>query len=148
MVNLADGSASTDAATVGQVQSAEAQARSYAQSQDQQILRSAMDYTDTRFDALSAQVQGFSADVTRRVDRLDGRVDRIGAMGAAMAQMTASAAAIDAKNRIAVGYGHLGGASAMAIGYQQQLTDTLSVTLGGSFSGSETTYGGGFGFGW
>ena len=87
--------------------------------------------------------------VDRRMDRQDRRIDGVGAMGAAMAQMTAGAAAMHRDNRIAAGLGTQNGESALAIGYQRSIADGgAAVTIGSAFTRDDVSFGAGIGFGW
>ena len=94
-------------------------------------------YTDSRLD-------GFQSNL----GRLGIRLDHVGAMNMAMAQMTASAASIRQDNRIAIGLGVYGGSTGVAMGYQRAIGNKGSLTLGGAFSGNEVAGGAGVGFGW
>lgn len=69
-------------------------------------------------------------------------------MGAAMSNMTASAAGVHTQNRIAVGVGNYKGKSAFAVGYQRALSERSVVTFGGAFNGDDTSVGAGAAFGW
>ena len=69
-------------------------------------------------------------------------------MGSAMSLMTASAAGIEAPNRLAVGYGHQGGENAVSIGYQRLVKANTTFTIGGSFSNGDSSIGAGLGVGW
>jgi hypothetical protein len=115
---------------------------------DTQTLNSARSYADTRFDALSNQWEGFQTDVWNRLEATDRRINRTGAMQTAMAQMAASAAGIRTPNRVAVGVGYQEGEQALSIGYQRAIGERTTLTLGGAFSGEESTVGAGLGFGW
>jgi autotransporter adhesin len=82
------------------------------------------------------------------LDRQDRRIARVGAMSAAMANMTASAAGVRSANRIAVGVGNYRGANALALGYQRALSDRAVITFGGAFDGEDSQLGAGAAFGW
>ena len=107
-------------------------------------LTSANAYTDGQIKAVM-QVQ---EDFTARMNQQDRRIDREGAMQSAMSMMTASAAGIDAPNRLAAGTGFQGGEAALSIGYQHAFGDTKTLTIGASTTDSETTWGVGYGIGW
>lgn len=79
----------------------------------------------------------------------DVRIDRVGALGAAMVGMAASASAVESgTTRIGVAAGTYGGKHALSIGVQRRFGPRVAMTLGGAFSGSERsgTVGVGFGF--
>ena len=96
------------------------------------------------------QLDGAIAGVNSRIDRLDTRVDEMGAMSSAQAQMAMSTAGLLGNNRLGVGIGAQNGQSALALGYQRvygQGTRTLS--FGGSASTRGTvSVGAGAGFSW
>ncbi|ALN65491.1 yadA-like C-terminal region family protein [Lysobacter antibioticus] len=137
VANVAPGSASTDAANLGQVQDS---------------LRSANAYTDSRVtQALAASTQAVDElrdDMNWRFHQQDRRINQLGAMTSAMVQMSASAAGLGVRNRIAVGAGFQGGERALSIGYQRAISERATVTVGGAFSRSQRSAGLGFGFGW
>ena len=150
--NVADGQDDDDAVNVGQMNGGDAatlvEARDYADAGDAQTLSSARDYTDSRFDAMTAEWDGFRDDVWDRLDETDRRINQTGAMNTAMGQMAASAAGIRTQNRVAVGVGFQEGEKALAIGYQRAIGERATITVGGAFSGDESTVGAGVGFGW
>lgn len=138
VANVADGAAPTDAANVRQVQNGDAQTLSQANA-----------YTDSRIQALNLDLPGFRREIDDRFANQDKRISRVGAMGTAMAQMTASAAGIRAPNRLAVGTGVQGGHAAFAVGYQRAIGDNATFTIGGAISGDgEDSVGAGYGVGW
>ncbi|MGB7193051.1 MAG: ESPR-type extended signal peptide-containing protein [Collimonas pratensis] len=96
------------------------------------------------------QLDGAIAGVNDRIDRLDTRVDEMGAMSSAQAQMAMSTAGLLGNNRLGVGIGAQNGQSALALGYQRvygQGTRTLS--FGGAASTRGTvSFGAGAGFAW
>src|SRR5690606_38217346 len=102
IANVAAGTADTDAANVGQVNTAAAQ-----------TLSSANAYTDQQFAVWNDNFEAFRGDVERRFHDVDRRLDRQGAMGAAMLNMATSAAGIRTQNRVGVGVGFQGGESAL-----------------------------------
>lgn len=89
--------------------------------------------------------------VDYRLGAMDGRLNRVGAMGMASAMMTGSAASIPGKNKVSMGFGNYNGQNAFAIGYQRAFVTKrnrpMALTLGASFSGSERSVGAGFAFG-
>jgi autotransporter adhesin len=88
-------------------------------------------------------------DIDRRIDRQDKRIDGLGAMTAAMAQMSAGAAAVQRDNRVAAGIGTQNGETALALGYQRSLrAGGAALTLGAAFTGDDASIGAGVGFGW
>jgi hypothetical protein len=133
--NVAEGQADTDAVNVGQMNRA-----------DTQTLSAARSYTDTRFDAMQTEWGAFQDDVWRRMGQTDKRIDKQGAMNAAMMQMGMNAGGSRSRRgRVAVGAGWQAGQRAMAIGYAKPIGDRASVSLGAAFSGNERSAGLGFG---
>lgn len=130
----------------------EAAVRSDMAAGDAATLSSANAYTDTRFNqvaSLSDDFNAFRSNVDQRLHDQDGRIDRVGALGAAMVGMVASAAAVEGgRTRVGVAAGSYGGKQALSVGVQQRIGSRAAMTLGGAFSGSErsATVGVGFGF--
>lgn len=94
-------------------------------------------------------VDTLQSQVNQRFDQLDNRVNRVGAMNAAMTTMVASAAGLQTDNRMAIGTGLYRGQTALAIGYQRKVGSRATVTIGGSTAGgSEYNVGVGAGYGW
>ncbi|WP_426687433.1 YadA-like family protein [Rhodanobacter ginsengiterrae] len=79
---------------------------------------------------------------------MDKRVNQVGAMGTAMAQMAFSTQGINSPNRVGVGVGGYGGQAALSVGYSRQLSPKANLTFGAAVSGNETSGGVGVGFGW
>ena len=148
IANVAAGTADTDAANVGQVNAATAQSRSYTDTVATQTLSSANAYTDQQFAVWNDNFDAFRGDVERRFHEVDRRMDRQGAMGAAMLNMATSAAGVRTQNRVGVGVGFQGGESALSVGYQRAISERATITFGGAFSGDEKSVGVGAGFGW
>ena len=141
VANVADGAAGTDAVNVRQMQA-----------QSVTTLNQANAYTDQRVSEIVAvpmqaieDLRGQVEDEFRQTDR---RINRHGAMNAAMIHMASSAANIQTMNRVSVGAGYSEGQEALAVGYQRQLKPNVSVSLGAAFSGSEQSAGAGIGIGW
>jgi hypothetical protein len=133
--NLGDGVAQTDAVNVRQLDSARAQAVDLARA-----------YADTRMQALEAQWSDFQDDVWQRMGQTEQRIDRQGAMNAAMMQMGMNAGGSRSpRGRVAVGVGMQSGQKAMAVGYAKPVGERASFSLGASFSGNEKSAGVGFG---
>ena len=137
VTNVAAGTAATDAANVGQMQAGDAA-----------TLASARGYTDQRMTLLNDDFTRLRSQVDQQFAEVDHRFDQMGAMNAAMVNMATSAAGIRTDNRIGVGVGFQNGASAVSIGYQRALSDRATVTIGGAFSGDDSSVGAGVGFGW
>ncbi|MGM3274622.1 YadA family autotransporter adhesin [Ralstonia sp. 24A2] len=94
-------------------------------------------------------VDTLQSQVNQRFDQLDNRVNRVGAMNAAMTTMVASAAGLQTDNRMAIGTGLYRGQTALAVGYQRKVGSRATVTIGGSTAGgSEYNVGIGAGYGW
>ena len=109
-------------------------------------------YTDQKFEQAiavpMAAIEDLEERVGERFDETDRRIDKMGAMNAAMLNMATSAAGIRTPNRMGVGVGFSGGEEAMSIGYQRAFNDRATMTIGGAFSDSESSVGVGVGFGW
>lgn len=133
IAHVADATEATDAVNKGQLDRGVA---------------SANHYTDAKMDALNDSFQGLRGEVDGRLRNMDRRIDRQGAMSAAMLNMATSAAGIRTDNRVGVGVGFQGSESALSVGYQRALSDRATVTLGGAFSGDDASVGFGAGFGW
>ncbi|KHK55436.1 hypothetical protein PI87_13900 [Ralstonia sp. A12] len=98
---------------------------------------------------IQQSVDTLQSQVNQRFDQLDSRVNRVGAMNAAMTTMVASAAGLQTDNRIAIGTGLYRGQTALAVGYQRKVGSRATVTIGGSTAGgSEYNVGVGAGYGW
>jgi len=135
VTNVAAGTGATDAANVGQMQAG-----------DTATLSSARGYTDQRFQALNDQFSDLSDQLGARLDHQDSRIDKEGAMNAAMMNMAINAAnSRSPRGRIGAGIGWQGGEAAMSVGYSKQVGEHASFSLGGAFSGSEQSVGAGFG---
>ncbi|WP_179403844.1 YadA-like family protein [Burkholderia guangdongensis] len=94
-------------------------------------------------------VDNLQSQVDRRFDQMNGRMNRLGAMNAAMSTMVASAAALRTDNSVAIGTGLYRGQAALAIGYQRKIAGRMAVTISGSTAGSaEYSVGMGAGYGW
>lgn len=120
IANVAAGTQATDAVNLAQMRAGDAQS-----------LEAAKAYTDAR------------------IGSFDVRLDRVGALNAAMVGMAASAAAVESgATRVGIAAGTYGGKSAVSIGVQRRFGTRVAMTLGGAFSGSERsgTVGVGFGF--
>ena len=76
----------------------------------------------------------------------DRRINRSGAMNAAMVQMGMNAAGSRSpRGRVAVGVGFQEGEKALAVGYAKAIGERASISFGASFSGDEKSAGVGFG---
>ena len=76
-------------------------------------------YADQRYSALSDSFAAHRGEVDDRFHRQDQRIDRQGAMNAAMLNMATSAAGLRTQNRVGVGAGFQSGQSALSLGYQR-----------------------------
>jgi autotransporter adhesin len=141
VVNVADGTEATDAANVRQVQAGDAA-----------TLTQSKAYTDARFEevlaAPMAAIDDLRGEMGSRLREQDQRIDKMGAMNAAMLNMATSAAGIRTPNRMAVGVGWSGSEQALSVGYQRAFSDRMTMTVGGAFSDDESSAGVGVGFGW
>src|SRR5262249_23614598 len=82
-------------------------------------------HTDSKVQAMSADI----SDRTGEVDvleangsKLGGRLDRGGALSAAMSQMSSAGAANSNGSRVSAGFGNYHGKSAFAVGFQSNLS--------------------------
>lgn len=113
-----------------------------------QGVASANNYTDGKFAALNDSFDLLRSDIGKQLRHMDRRIDRQGAMGAAMLNMAVSAAGVRTANRMGVGIGFQGGESALSLGYQRALSERATLTVGGAFSSDDSSVGIGAGFGW
>ena len=85
-------------------------------------------------------------DLDHRLHHQDRRIDRMGAMNAAMLNMAINAAGSQSdRGRIAVGAGFQGGEQGLSIGYGRRIGRTASFSIGGAFASGEKSAGIGFG---
>lgn len=133
LTHVAEGSEATDGVNKAQL--------------DREIA-SARTYTDTRVQSVNDSFDIFKGEVDGRLHHMDRRIDRQGAMSAAMLNMATSTAGIHTANRVGVGVGFQGGESALSLGYQRAISERATVTLGGAMSGDDASVGFGAGFGW
>jgi autotransporter adhesin len=141
VVNVAEGTAATDAVNVRQMSNQAAvtlnQANAYTDQQVNQIV------------ALPMQaIEDLRGEVNDEFRATDQRINRQGAMTAAMVHMASSAANIQTLNRVSVGAGYAEGEEALAVGYQRLVKRNVSLSVGAAFSGSEQSAGVGIGIGW
>jgi autotransporter adhesin len=150
ITNVAAGTAATDGANVGQVDQAVATAKSYADQGDAATLNSAKQYTDQKFgDVVSGGAfDQYKSQVDHRFNDLNDRLNKVGAMGAAMSQMAFSTQGVSGDNRLGVGVGGYKGQGAMSVGYSRSLSPKATLTFGAAISGGETSGGVGVGIGW
>src|SRR5690606_10217808 len=102
------GTEATDAVNKGQLDSGVADAKAYTDTTATQTLTSANAYTDNKFAAWNDTFTNFQGQVEERFRDQDRRIDKQGAMGAAMLNMATSAAGIRTQNRVGVGIGFQG----------------------------------------
>jgi len=144
--HVAAGTAATDAVNLQQMQAGDARtlasANAYTDTAADRTLNSANRYTDSRVQALNDQFSGLD----RRLDLQDRRIDRQGAMNAAMMNMSINAANTrSTRGRIAAGAGWQNGESAFSVGYAKAIGTRASFSIGGAFSSDDTSAGVGFG---
>ena len=133
--NVGTGINATDAANVAQVQEG-----------DRQTLDAARSYTDNRLQALDDRFAEVNRELDHRLGLQDRRIDRQGAMSAAMLNMAINAAGSRSpRGRIAVGAGFQNSQKALSVGYGKQISERASFSLGGAFSGDDRSAGIGFG---
>ncbi|WP_293706587.1 ESPR-type extended signal peptide-containing protein [Stenotrophomonas sp. UBA7606] len=133
ITNVAAGTGDTDAVNKAQL--------------DQGVM-SANRYADGKFAGLNDSFDLLRSDVNKELRHMDRRIDRQGAMSAAMLNMAVSAAGVRTDNRVGVGVGFQGGESALSLGYQRALSERATLTVGGAFSSDDSSVGIGAGFGW
>src|SRR5690606_15939266 len=132
----------------GTAAAVDAETKTYVDTTATQTLSQANAYTDAKFAAWDDTFTAFQDEIDHRFAEQDRRIDKQGAMGAAMLNMATSAAGIRTQNRVGVGVGFQGGESALSVGYQRAISDRAVITIGGAFSGDESSVGLGAGFGW
>jgi autotransporter adhesin len=152
VTNVAAGTQTTDAANFGQVQDALVTAKRYTDSGDQSTLSSANAYTDAKLTGFTTtgDFNAFRDQVNQQFHTVNTRLDRVGAMGSAMAGMAgAIASAPNTQNRISAAVGGYGGQGALAVGYSYRLPGNGAVLVGGSIAGGGESSGTvGMSFGW
>jgi autotransporter adhesin len=154
--NLAAGTAATDAVNKGQLDSATseaiASAKSYADGGDATTLSSANAYTDSKLGGMvtSQNFDAFRNKVNDQFHAVNTRMDRVGAMGSALAGMAGAIAAADhTDNRVSAAAGGYKGQGALAVGYAHAIPGNGAVLLGGSIAGGgESTATVGVSIGW
>jgi trimeric autotransporter adhesin len=93
-------------------------------------------------------VNGVQDWANRKFNRVDRRIDRMGAMSAAYGQMAFSAQGINTPNKVGVGIGNQNGQSAIAVGYSRQIKPNMNLSFGGSASAGDASVGAGLSVGW
>src|SRR5690606_13021413 len=117
-------------------------ANTYTDTTATETLTSANAYTDAKFASWESSLDTFRNDIEHRFSEQDRRIDRQGAMASAMLNMAINAAGSQSpRGRIAVGAGFQGGERALSVGYGRRIGTRASFSLGGAFSGSETSAG-------
>lgn len=148
----AAGTPREDIAGSGPVQEALVTARQYADGAARQASSEARAYTDQRVAGLVtyADFEAFRSDANARFRTLDTRLNRVGAMGTALAGMAGAIAAASATNsRVSAAAGGYRGEAALAIGFAQRLPGNGAVLLAGSLAGGGESSGTlGMSFGW
>ena len=137
IINVASGTADTDAVNVAQVKQASTD-----------TVRHANKYTDTKFSYLKSSLQDYQLQTEHRFNEVEKRFDRQGAMSAAMMNMALSTNGLKGQNRIALGAGLQGQESAVALGYQRVVNENTSLSISGALTRDETSGGVGVGFSW
>ncbi|MEF3081994.1 ESPR-type extended signal peptide-containing protein [Luteimonas sp. SMYT11W] len=146
ITNVAAGTQTTDAANVGQVRAGVTEAKAYADTTATQAVATSKAYTDQRLASWGDQFEVYRGDVERRFSDTERRIDKQGAMSAAMLNMATNAAGTQSpRGRVAVGAGFQSGEQALSIGYAKKVGERASFSLGGAFSGDEKSAGIGFG---
>jgi trimeric autotransporter adhesin len=151
VTNVAAGTQATDAANYGQIQAALATAKTYADAGDQTTLQSANAYTNQKLGnfASTSDLNTLRNQVNQQFYSVNQRMDRVGAMGAAMSQMSFSTQGINTPDRLGMGVGGYNGQAALSLGYAHQITPKANLTFGAALSsGGESSGGVGLGVGW
>jgi len=154
VAQLAAGSAGTDAVNKDQLdevtQTAIEEAKGYADTADATTLHRANAYTDSKLaDVVNhGEFDAFRNQVNDQFHTVNTRLDRVGAMGAAMSQMAFSTQGINSANRLGVGVGGYNGQAALSVGYSRAVGNRANLTFGAAVSGNEASGGVGFGIGW
>jgi trimeric autotransporter adhesin len=151
VTNVAAGTHSTDAANYSQVQAALVTAKTYADAGDQTTLQSANAYTNQKLGnfASTSDLNTLRNQVNQQFYLVNQRMDRVGAMGAAMSQMSFSTQGINTPNQLGMGVGGYNGQAALSLGYARQITPKANLTFGAALgSGGESSGGVGLGVGW
>ena len=104
--------------------------------------------TATQLKSFADRFEVYQQQVGTQVQQLNRRLDRYGAMSAAMVNMATSASGIHTDNRLGIGVGFQGGERALSLGFQHAWGDRVTVTLGGAVSHDDSSVGVGAGFGW
>jgi hypothetical protein len=147
-----DAALDTDAVNLRQMRAADAvvlnQARNYADWGDARTLQQAKNYADAGDVWTLNQARHYTDEAVKGLSK---RIDRVGAMNTAMSMMTASAASIPSKSKIAVGMGLTNGEPAFAFGYQRNwITKNnrpMSFIVGAAFARHERSVGAGLAWG-
>lgn len=123
ITNVDDGRNDTDATNVRQVRE-----------WDRWNLEQANSYTDMRFNVLS-----------NRIDALDDRLNKVGAMSTAQANMAQATLTNPGGASLAFGGGYYNGETAIAVGYNRVFRTEegrpISLTISGAFSSGENMVG-------
>ena len=123
ITNVDDGRNETDATNVRQVRE-----------WDRWNLEQANSYTDMRFNVLS-----------NRIDALDDRLNKVGAMSTAQANMAQATLTNPGGASLAFGGGYYNGETAIAVGYNRVFRTEegrpISLTISGAFSSGENMVG-------
>src|SRR5690606_33138271 len=115
----------------GSAAAVDADTKTYVDTTATETLSQANAYTDAKFAAWDDTFTAFQGEIDHRFAEQDRRIDKQGAMGAAMLNMATSAAGIRTQNRVGVGVGFQGGESALSVGYQRAISDRAVITIGG-----------------
>jgi autotransporter adhesin len=109
-------------------------------------------YTDQKTANLvsSSDFDAFKSNIDSRFNGLNTRLNRVGAMGSAMAGMAgAIAAAPGTDNRVSAAVGGYHGQGALAVGYARRIPGNGAVLVGGTVAGGGESSGTvGVSFGW
>lgn len=121
-------------------------ANTYTDTRSTATLTSANAHTDQRMAALVLDFGGFRTEMNDRFDVQDKRIDKNGAMSAAMMQMAGNSAyAKPGRGRLSMGLGFQESEAAVSIGYGHRIGDNVSLSIGAAFADDESSAGVGLG---
>ncbi len=142
------GDATVHAYVDQQAKSTLASAKDTAVSGDKATLASAEAYTDQRISQITGiDYQQFTASVNRRFVQQNNKINRTGALSAALVGMAASASAVTgAPTRMGVAVGHYHNKTALSLGIEHAFSSNVVLLVGAAFANSDHSETVGLGF--